>query len=102
MKIPSKVKRYCPKCRKSTLQEIKQAGRGGKRGSLKSGQRQRKAKVVGGHGDKGRYSKKPPKDRKRASKSNKRYDFRYKCKECGKQSVQRRGKRLKRVEFTKE
>ena len=99
--MPNVVSRYCPKCGTKTEHEIRQASRGGKRGALKAGQRRRKEKTAQGHGDKGRYSKKPPKDRNRNSKSVKKLDFRYKCKQCGRQTVQKKGKRIKRIEFLK-
>lgn len=99
--MPRIIKRYCPKCRVQTEQEVIQTGRGGKRGAMKAGQRLRKDKVAKGHGDRGRYSKKPPKDRKRNAKSNRKLDLRYKCKQCGKQNVQAKGKRIKKLEFLK-
>jgi len=97
MKLPKTVNRYCKHCRAKTEHEIKLVSKG-VRGVLKAGQR-RSERIKAGHGDRGHYIKKPSAERKRASKVVKKQDIRYKCKKCGKQSVQRRGKRAKTIEF---
>jgi ribosomal protein L44E len=46
MKMPEKVKTYCPKCKKHTLHEIERV-RTGKRGELKWGQRRFRRALAG-------------------------------------------------------
>jgi len=72
----------------------------GKRSSLKSGQRQ-KNRNTGGHGDQGRYSRKPIKDWARNSKVSTGKDANLECSECHKKMVVKGGFRSKRFEIVK-
>ena len=103
MKIPKKVNRFCKKCKKHTEHTISQAKKK-ERGSLKKGSiaRARKRGLGRGFGNLGKYGSKPAvsKWKMAGAKTSKKIDFRYKCKECGKSSVQRKGLRVKKVEFT--
>lgn len=102
MKIPKLKKKYCKRCRKHTLHEVSQAKKK-ERSALKKGsiQRAKKRDLGVGHGNLGKYGSKPAISKwKRAGvKSSKKYDLRYKCKECGKISVQKKGVRAKRIEL---
>ncbi len=96
MKIPKETNRYCPYCRKKTEQKIKLVSTGGKRGSLKRGSKTR-AMLRGlnrGIGNLGRYSKKAVSAFKRKSKTTKKTNIMYTCKECGKSKYQKRGIRM--------
>ena len=58
MKMPKKIQRYCPSCKKKTEQKVKQQSTG-KASTLKRGAKQR-ARLRGlnrGIGNKGRYSR---------------------------------------------
>ena len=95
MKIPKKTNRYCPYCKKKTEQKVKLIGTGGKRGTLTRGSKAR-AKARGlnrGIGNKGRYSKPAVSKFKRKSKTTKKTNIMYTCKECGKSKYQKKGKR---------
>ncbi len=99
MKLPKTTKRYCPYCKKQTEQKIKLVSTGAKRGALKRGSKQRaalrgKARGVGSHG---RWSKPAVSKFKRKSKTTKKTNIMYTCKECGKSKYQKKGKRAGRV-----
>ncbi|MBU4308549.1 MAG: 50S ribosomal protein L44e [Nanoarchaeota archaeon] len=99
MKVPKVTNRFCPYCNKKTEQKIKIVGTGGKRGTLKRGSLAR-AKLRGsnrGVGNKGKYSKKPISQNKRKSKTTKKTNFMYTCKECGKSKYQKKGIRAGKV-----
>ena len=98
MKIPKTTNRYCPYCKKKTEQKIKVVSTGGKRGTLTRGSKSR-AKLRGqsrGIGNKGKYSKPAVSKFKRKTKTTKKTNIMFTCKECGK-SKYRQGKRNKRV-----
>ena len=100
MKLPKTKNTYCPTCKKHTEHAVAMAKRGGKRGSLKRGSKER-IKLRGrarGFGNLGRYSR-PTKPKMSGVKSSKKTDLRFKCKVCGKSHVQKAGLRAKRVEF---
>jgi len=96
MKIPKITNRYCPYCRKKTEQKIKLVSTGALRGSLKRGGIAR-AKLRGlgiGIGNKGRWGSRPANPKhKRKSKTTKKTNIMYTCKECGKSKYQKKGKR---------
>ncbi len=104
MKIPKTTKRYCPYCKKHTEHTITQAKRktpGSAHpmsyGSKKRAKRRGKAR---GLGNLGRYSKKAvSKFKMTGAKTTKKTDLRYKCKECGKTHIQKKGFRAKRIEI---
>ena len=95
MKIPKILNRFCPYCNKKTEQKVKLVSTGSKRGSLKRGSLAR-AKLRGlnrGMGNKGKYSKKPITQNKRKTKTTKKTNIMYTCKECSKAKYQKKGKR---------
>ncbi len=102
MKIPKKINRYCKKCKKHTEHAVSQAKKK-ERGSLKRGSinRARKRGLGRGFGNLGRYGSRPAisKFKMSGAKTSKKVDLRYKCKICGKSSVQKKGFRAKKVEF---
>ncbi len=76
MKMPRKVKRYCPHCKKHTLHEVERVKK--KRASeLKWGQRRFRRVTAGYRG----FPRPKPEGRE---KPTKRVNLRYKCTECGK------------------
>lgn len=98
MKIPKKTQRYCPYCKGKTEQKIKLVGTGGKRGTRTRGSKQR-ARLRGqnrGIGNKGRYSRKPPAQQKRKTKTTKKTNIMYTCQTCGKSKYQKQGIRMGR------
>jgi len=99
MKIPKITKRYCPYCRKRTEQKVKVIGTGGKRGTMTRGSKQRAKKrgLNTGIGNKGRYSKPAVSKFKRKTKTTKKTNIMYTCKECGKSKYQKKGKRASKV-----
>lgn len=97
MKIPKITKRFCPYCKKKTEQKIKLVGTGSLRGSMRRGSKQR-AKLRGlgiGIGNKGRWGSRPANAKhKRKSKTTKKTNIMYTCKECNKSKYQKKGIRL--------
>ncbi len=102
MKLPKKVNRYCKNCKKHSEHTVSQAKKK-ERGSLKKGSinRAKKRGLGRGFGNLGKYGSKPPisKHKMSGAKTSKKVDLRYKCKICGKSSVQRKGFRVKKMEF---
>ncbi|MBI2451461.1 hypothetical protein HYV50_00105 [Candidatus Pacearchaeota archaeon] len=88
MKLPKETKRYCPYCKKHTVQLIgtaKQKARSAAHPlSRGSAVREKLRGLRGGFGNLGRRSRKGPKDWKRKTKVTKRITVTYKCKTCGK------------------
>lgn len=95
MKIPKTTKRYCPYCKKKTEQKIKLVSTGAKRGTLTRGSKSRAKKrgLNRGIGNKGRYSKPAVSKFKRKTKTTKKTNLMYTCKECKKSKYQKKGKR---------
>ena len=102
MKFPEKTKRYCPYCKKHTLQEVsvaKQKGRSATHPLSRFSDYRLKARGVrSGYGNKGRYSKPPPKNWKRKSKATKKIAVMYKCTVCKKSKGIKKGIRTSRLE----
>ncbi|MCX6710215.1 MAG: 50S ribosomal protein L44e [Candidatus Woesearchaeota archaeon] len=101
MKIPKIIKRYCAHCKKHTPHKVFQSKKK-KPSSLSYGSkyRARKRGRARGQGGHGRYSKPAVTAWKMAGKKqSKKTDFRYECSVCKKSSVQKEGKRAKKVEF---
>jgi len=97
-KIPKLINRFCPTCKKKTEQKVKLVSTGSKRGTLKRGSLAR-AKLRGsnrGIGSHGKYSKPAVSKFKRKSKTTKKTNLMYTCKECGK-SKYRKSERNKRT-----
>ena len=99
MKIPEKVNTYCRSCKTHSLMTVKQEKGGRRSGGLNWSHRRMKARRRG-HGNLGRYSKKPVTATKMASKTSKKIDLRLTCPDCGKIAVMNRP-RAKRVEITR-
>jgi len=103
MKLPKQTNRFCPYCRKHTLHKITQAKKRTRgtahplsRGSKFRIHKRGEDRGIGNHG---RYSK-PPKPKMTGKKQSKKTDLRYECSVCKKQHMQRKGIRVKKVEFT--
>ena len=97
MKIPKKVKRYCPKCNKVTEQKVKEPSKG-KPSSMKRGSKVR-IKLRGwwrGIGNKGKYSR-MKNQQKGKRKTTKKTNIMYTCTECGKSKYQKKGKRTSKL-----
>ena len=101
MKVPKKIKRYCPYCKTHVVMTVRSSKRRD-RSSLKRGSKQR-AMARGlnrGSGNQGRYSKGALSSWKRYNKKqSKKTDLRFTCPNCGKTIAQSEGKRAKRIEF---
>lgn len=99
-KLPKKTKRYCPFCKKQTEQKIKEVSGGNKRGTMKRGGIDR-AKLRGearGVGNKGKWGSKPAVTKfKRKTKTTKKPNVLYTCKECGKSKNRKKGKRTSKL-----
>jgi large subunit ribosomal protein L44e len=104
MKLPKETKRYCPYCRKHTVQNIdtaKQKSRGSARSMSWGSETRAKARGVrSGLGNKGRWGSKPAiKSWKRKSKVTRRITINYKCKECKKIKGIKKAIRAGRIEI---
>jgi large subunit ribosomal protein L44e len=101
MKIPRKVRRYCPFCKKHTEHKISLVSSGGKRGALKRGgkSRLRKRGKWRGLGSMGRYSKPAVTKWKRKTKSTKKTNILYTCQVCKKSQYQKKGKRSGKIQI---
>ncbi len=99
MKIPKKINRFCPFCKKITEQKVDLVSTGKKRGTLKYGSLSR-AKLRGqnrGKGNKGRYSLPPIKKRKRKTKATTKKVKIYTCQECKKSTQAKKGLRISKL-----
>ena len=88
MKLPKETRRYCPYCRKHTLQDIstaKQRARSSTHPLSRWGAfRTKKRSYRMGYGNLGRFSKPGAKDTKMKTKVTKRITIMYTCKVCKK------------------
>jgi large subunit ribosomal protein L44e len=103
MKFPLETRRYCPYCRKHTLQKIstaKQKSRSATHPMSRGSTARINKRGQGiGYGNKGRYGSKPAiKSWKRKSKMTRRIAVLYKCKECGKSKGISKAIRSSRIE----
>ncbi|MEK6837842.1 MAG: 50S ribosomal protein L44e [Nanoarchaeota archaeon] len=101
MKFPKTVNRFCPFCRKHSEHKVflakKKAPSHLKYGSKIRARRRGRAR---GTGNLGRYSKPPVTQWKMTGKKQtKKTDLRYQCTVCSKTHTQRKGIRIKKVEF---
>ena len=97
MKIPAKMRTFCPNCNKHTphnvkIEKAKQRGGGMNQGSRRA---ERWTSRIGNHG---RYSRRPIASRNMTTKTTKKVDLRLTCGECGKKWSRSRP-RSKRVEL---
>jgi len=103
MKFPKEVKRYCPTCKKHTLQAVgtaKQKARSATHPlSRGSAAREKLRGLRGGTGNLGRRSRKGPKDWKRKTKTTKKITVVYKCKVCNKTKQIKTAIRTSRIEI---
>ena len=102
MKIPKAIKRFCPKCKTHTDQKVASAK---KRTAGQANPMGKWAKCRTGFGkgigNLGRYGSRPPvnKFKMTGKKTSKKTDLRYECSVCKKSTVQKSGKRSKKIEF---
>jgi large subunit ribosomal protein L44e len=90
MKVPKKIRTYCPSCGKHTVHTVSQLKKRAPR-SLSWGQRQF-ARVTAGYGSQ------PRSEQKKFAKTTKKIVLMLKCTVCGK-SHPRRGFRAKGIKF---
>ncbi len=99
MKVPKTVNKYCPRCKKHTEHSVMQAKKRSKGSahplSRGSKHRVRERGQWRGSGNKGKYSRIPPKSKKIAKKT----DLRFVCKECNYTLTQSKGVRIKKVDI---
>ncbi len=96
MRIPNKLSSYCNNCKTHKVMSVKQEKGGRRSGGLNWSHRRMKHRRRG-HGNLGRYSKKPVTQTKMSSKTSKKIDLRLTCPDCGKKMVMNRP-RAKKVE----
>jgi large subunit ribosomal protein L44e len=97
MKMPKKVNRYCPYCRKKTAQKVKEPSKG-RPSSMNRGSKVR-MKLRGlwrGIGNKGKYSRLKNQAKKKR-KTSKKTNILYICAECGKGKNQKKGTRTTKL-----
>ena len=103
MKLPKETNRYCPYCKKHTLQKIeaaKQKGRSAAHPMSRGSTTRVQARGLRvGTGNYGKYSKKPPKNWKRKTKVTRRLVIMYTCKECKKSKGIKKSIRTSRLEI---
>jgi len=100
MKLPKKLKRYCPYCKKHTEQKVSLASSGKKRSSLKRGsiERARKRGLGRGYGNLGKWGSKPAVTKwKRKTKGTKKTNIMYSCVVCKKSTMQKKGLRTGKI-----
>ncbi len=98
--MPKSVKRYCPSCKKHTLQNVTQNKSGGKRGAMSHGERrhQRRSGITG-YG--GFPRPQPEKSARHRKKTSKKIDIRFLCTECKKKNTLKSTFRAKKFEIVK-
>jgi len=100
MKIPKKINRFCPYCKKKTEQKIDLVGTGSKRGTLKRGSisRAKLRDAYPGKGNKPKGGSKPAiKKWKRKTKTTTRKVIIYKCQECKKSTHAKNSQRISKL-----
>jgi large subunit ribosomal protein L44e len=102
MKIPKKLQRYCPYCKKKTEHKVKDVPGAGKRPATKKGsmQRAKKRGLGRGMGNLGKWGSKPAITKfKRKTKATKKTNIMYTCKVCSKSHYQKKGKRTSKLQI---
>ncbi len=103
MRLPKEVTRYCPYCNKHTKQKVEVARQKSRSAahplSRGSASRQKVRGLRGGFGNKGRLSRKSPKEWKRKSKQTKRLVILYTCTICKKSKGIKKAIRTARLEI---
>lgn len=90
MKVPKKIRTYCPRCRKHTVHTV-MLYKPGKRRALSEGERRYRRKQEG-------YGSKRRPEQKRFAKTTKKQTLKLKCDDCG-YIIHREGIRLKKLEI---
>ncbi len=90
MKVPKRIRTYCPRCRTHTVHSVV-IYKAGKRRSLAEGERRYRRKQEG-------YGSQRKPEQKRFAKVTKKIVLKLKCVDCG-YILHRRGIRLKKVEL---
>jgi len=100
MKLPRKVKRYCPSCDEHTEQKADIVSTGHKRGTLKYGSliRAKRRGALPGTGNKGRYSRRAVKSRKMKTKVTTKKVIVFTCQKCKKSNLTR-SRRVGKIMF---
>lgn len=88
MKVPSRIRTYCPRCRAHTIHTVS-IYKHGRRRSLAAGERRYEAKKKG-------YGSKRKPEQKRTAKVTKKQVLKLKCTVCG-YVIHKEGIRLKRI-----
>jgi len=101
IKVPKEMMRFCPSCRKHTLQSTEQAKTAGRRAgsALKKGTRRKAANLHNGYG--GSPYPKMEHGVKFGAKTSHKIMLRFKCKECGKKNQKKIAQRSKKFEILK-
>lgn len=102
MKLPKETKRYCPYCRKHTIQTIvtaKQKSRSSTHPLSRGSHARVRLRSLEGIGNWGKRSKKGAKDTKMKAKITKRISILFKCKVCGKMKGMKSAIRSGRIEI---
>ncbi len=99
MKMPKEIRTICPFCKKHTVHEVKESKKH-KASAMKRGARAKKKRPPG-HGNKGRFSRRPLGQWKMTGWSTPRRDLRLECKECGRQHPRKKTFRAKKFEVTR-
>lgn len=104
MKVPKKIKRYCPKCKKHTEMAVNEAKKRTRSTSHPmsrgSNSRMMARGLRRGYGNHGKFSKPAiSKFKRTGAKVSKKTDLRYKCSVCNKIWVQNHGIRTKKLEL---
>lgn len=104
MKLPKETRRYCPYCKKHTVQTLstaKQKSRSSAHPLSRGGKsRAKKRGLWMGYGNRGRWGSRPPiKSWKMKAKVTKKISILYKCKVCNKIKGLKKGIRSSRIEI---
>jgi large subunit ribosomal protein L44e len=103
MKLPKEKRRYCPYCKKHTLQTLaaqKQKSRSASHPHSRGSPWREKARGLrSGYGNLGKRSKKGAKDWNRKTKITKRISIIYKCSVCNKMKGIKKSIRSSRIEI---
>lgn len=103
MKVPKETNRYCPYCKKHTVQVIataKQKSRSSAHPLSRWGTTRTKSRSYNsGFGNRGRFSKPAVKAWKRKTKITRRITLTFKCKTCNKMKIIKKAIRSGRIEI---
>lgn len=100
MKLPQKVRKYCPFCKAYTEHKVIIVKTAKKRSGLVFGARRARIGKKG-RGNKGKFSKRPISQRKRGTfKISKGIDIRLECQVCKREHIMRIKGRYKKVELS--